>query len=344
MERWLRRRLPFPVPRTGRQAKRATRSVLVTGRWYPNPTFDYYLKGRLRQLGLPVTYVDVRDRSGLDAFHPDDSFVIVCRYAHRRLADWLTAHESRITGTGLLIDDDVHALISARRIPLIYKGFLLRDALMPWQGLHRRFDRIWASTPTLADRLDCGAEIMEPAPCLEDYALPREKPSTERLTMVFHAGGVHLEEHLFLRPVVEAALRRHPRLVFETYAEEAHARVWAGLDRVTVHRPLSWPEFKLATQFAGADIALVPLMPTALNQTRAPTKKIDVARLGAAGLFGIGAPYQSKTGERLVEYRPDAWAAAIDELVTDTALRDRLRLASRRAADLMRESAPVLDL
>lgn len=80
------------------------------------------------------------------------------------------------------------------------------------------------------------------------------------------------------------------------------------------------------------DIALAPLRDTPFGRCKSDLKYLDYAAIGAAGIFSRVAPYQAgvRHGETgwLAENTTAAWAAAIETLVADAALRRRLAVAA----------------
>jgi hypothetical protein len=80
---------------------------------------------------------------------------------------------------------------------------------------------------------------------------------------------------------------------------------------------------------------LASLLPTGVNAARAPTKRIDAARGGAALLLSNPEVYAPSQEERardmLVDLDPDRWVRAITDLVRDPG---RIRELARPIAPL----------
>ncbi|WP_075216446.1 hypothetical protein [Mongoliimonas terrestris] len=343
----LRAVLPYPrrragPPHDGSATRVPVTRVLVTGS-FPNPTFDYFLKARLAGLGLPVILADRRAPWPAAAGDGAGTAVIVCRYPHPALAAYVRQNRPRLAGCALLIDDDVHAIVADGTARARYRVRMLRQALLPWQALSGEFDRLFAANAVLRARIGADAEVLGPLPDPAD-ATPRPRAPGGAVRMVFHATDIHAGEHAFLIPVVDRVLRALPALSMEVVAGDAVAKAWAGLPRTTVVPPLSWPAFRDHTYETGADIALVPLLPTAVNRARTATKKIDVARLGAAGLFARSDAYGdgTDTGEWMLGPSADAWHDAILALASDPARRTALAAATRRAVARFGEGGPSL--
>ncbi len=341
----LARFLPTPRLRPGAtgRVRRPVKRIVVFGR-YPNPSSDYYFAARLAVRGMPPhAFVDVRDNdlSSLDA---DGTFVIVCRYASASVLDWIETGSSRLAGVGLFLDDDIPAVIVGRDAPLAYRFLLFMRALWPLRRLNRHLDIVWASTPQLADRLAlAGARVLLPAPLEGLWNVPDRPQSATHGTVLiaYHATGVHVEEHRFLRPIIQEVLELRPGVEFEVFGSPKVEPVWRGMERVTLRRPVSWTEYLNETLTTPVDIMLVPLAPSSVNDCRSPTKRIDVARSGAAGIFSISPAYGSpgEDAEILLPYDRHLWRDAILTLIDDPRRRAAVAAATRARVEAMTHAA-----
>ena len=313
----------------------------------PNPTIDYYLTARLAAPGMPPSQiVDIRDPTvpGID---PDGAFVIICRYASKQVADWIDRHAGRLAGVGYFTDDHLGAIITGGEATVGYRLFLYVRGLAPLRRLNRHIDIIWAATPALADEIGRDhARVLPPAPHPEVWAKvpvdvegPRSGESCVRI--VYHATDVHLREHGFIAPIIAQVLAARPNVVFEVTADARAGRHWEGMERVTVLRPTSWPDYLARTRREHADIALVPLLRSGANRARAGTKRIDVVRLGAAGLFSRSAAYgeADDSGEIRLANRRRLWVETLLRLVDEPKLRAEVALASRVIVEAMARQA-----
>lgn len=340
LARWIERRLPRPRLREGATGgpRRPVKRIIVFGR-IPNPTFDYYLAARLQAPDMPPYEVaDIRGRE-TSTLGADGAFVIICRYASPNVLRWIEDNAERLSGVGLFLDDDIPAVVTGDDADFLYRLFLWYRALWPLPRLNRLLDIVWASTPHLASRLvEAKAVVLPPAPPkalwvrgLDDVdAVGR---TNGEVLIGYHATSVHLEEHRFLRPIVESILRERPQVRFEVFADRRAREIWRGLDRVQIREPMPWSEYLADANNRGIDIMLVPLAPSHVNDSRAPTKRIDVARYGAAGVFSAGAVYghASSGAELRPAYDPTSWRQVIFQLVDDLEGRDNAAIATRMA-------------
>lgn len=316
----------------------AVRHVVVLRKGY-NPTFTYYLEERLKHLSVPVTVLDARD--SLQQIDPDGTFVILCRYAWPKQLIQLYSWRKRLAGCALLIDDDLAATVADIPTRWGYRMYLLLRGILPLMLLNRVLTDVWASTPTLTSVLS-STGMLEPLPPREVISHQADAPIDEvpYLQIAFHATGAHDDEHAFLLPILEQVARTHPSVQINIVADGMAARKWrqcaipAKSLRVTA--PAPWHNYLDRTRRVGFDIALVPLLSSRVNRVRADTKRIDICRMGAAGIFSNTPVYQRRAvdGEILVDNTTEQWISAIDLLVRDA---EKSRLARAATVSVVEE-------
>ena len=84
------------------------------------------------------------------------------------------------------------------------------------------------------------------------------------------------------------------------------------------------------------DIALAPLRDTPFNRCKSDIKFLDYSAIGAAGIFSRVRPYEASVRHRqtgwLAENTPEAWQAALVELINNRPEREQL---ARNATDYL---------
>lgn len=334
----------LPKPRAGGEAGFDPTRIrrVIAFRKGPNPTFTYYLEERLKQVAVPVEIVDLHAPTA--ALDPVGSYVILCRYALPRQVWWLLKHRRQLAGLALMIDDDVAATVAEGEGKLGYRLYLLGIAIMPLLILNRLFTHVWPSTRPLADRLETST-VVAPLPPPDTYRAAIRRGARPSLTMIYHATGAHDLEHRFLVPIVARVLARCPDVRFEVVASGNSARLWKELDvlgnRVDLLGESRWPDYLRRTTEEAADLALVPLLPGRVNDVRSDTKRIDMARMGAAAVFSRSLAYERCTvsGDILVDCDPERWIECIVRLLQDETERRVSAEAVRRSVERMVEHA-----
>lgn len=340
---YLTKLLPQPSLRkgAGNASRKPVRRIYLFGR-HPNPTADYYFEGRFADRPqLPYILVDIRD-CDLSTLNPDGALIIICRYASNSVLKWIEINQGNIAGVVMFLDDNIPAIITGDDAALSYRLFLYYRALYPLRRLNALLDAIWVSTPTLGNTmLQVAPIVVPPAPPARLWEVTEPREDEGNICMAYHATGVHYSEHLFLHPVIKAILEQRPQTRFEVFAGKYAARVWRNMERVTVRSPVSWSEYLEESSKRSIDIMLVPLTPSLVNDCRAPTKRIDVARFGAAGVFSISRAYGGRENapEILLPYEASVWTESIIELIDDPELRAKAAAATRAKVAAMQSAA-----
>lgn len=346
LRNWFSEMLPTPRLRAGATgtARRPVRRVILFGQ-HPNPTSDYYFSARLAAPGMPeYQVVDIRD-SDFRALDPEGAFVIFCRYASEHTLDWIDRSAEQLAGVGLFIDDNIPAVISSSESSIPYKFKLFTKALWPLRRLNRLLDIVWVSTPRLAQEVpEARPRILSPAPAFALWKNPlvdMEKSEKRSVHLAFHATGIHVQEHRFLQPVIREILAARQTVSFEVFADARTAPLWKGIDRATIRQPLPWRDYLKEGVNRRIDIMLVPMSASLVNDCRSSTKRIDVARAGAAGVFSISEAYGGPDagGEIRIPNIRAVWQEAILNLIDDPVTRFSVANATRAIVEQMSRQA-----
>jgi hypothetical protein len=314
----------------------------------PNPTYDYYIVPRLRAYPDLETVIFwlAPDKSRLSDAIFKDALVLFIRYTSAAWLDLVERYQGVISGTALLLDDDLASPIQLREIPLHWRWRFFRNGVMHWPRLGHLLDRLFVSTRPLLSRLpQSGARLLPPIG--DQFDLTAAPRPDRRLRIAYHATSIHLNDNRWLMPVVSRVLAENPDVDFEVVAQGTLAARWRRINRVTVLPQLPWPEYREATARYAVDIMLASLLPTRVNAVRAPTKRIDAARSGAALLVSDPEVYAPSRQERalgmLVDLDPDRWVRAIADLVRDPdRIRELARLNRAHVAAAQATAPPLL--
>jgi hypothetical protein len=340
-----RRHLPT-LTTTGKPPRPFARIIAVMIR--PNPTYDYYVAPRLRAFPSLETIIFrlSPEKSRLPDAIFKDALILFIRYTSSAWLDLIERHRSLVSGTALLLDDDLGSPARESGLPLHWRWRFFRNGVMHWPRLGRLLDRVFVSTPPLLSRLpQSGARLLPPIGDESDLAATL-RAKGRRLTVAYHGTSIHLNESRWLMPVASQALAENADLEFEVVAQGGLAAGWRRIARAAIMRPLPWPEYRQATANRAIDIMLAPLLPTELNAARAPTKRIDAARSGAALLVSDLKVYNPSAEERAlgmqVDLDPVRWARAITDLAREPDRVLRLAYLNREHVATAQAIAPPL--
>jgi hypothetical protein len=331
---------------TGKLPRPFVRIIAVMIR--PNPTYDYYIVPRLRAFPNleTVTFWLAPDKSRLSDAIFKDALVLFIRYTSAGWLDLVERYQGVISATALLLDDDVSSPVQERDLPLHWRWRFFRNGVMHWPRLGGLLDRLFVSTPPLLSRLpQPGARLLPPIG--DEFDLTAAPRPNRRLRIAYHATSIHQRDNRWLMPILSRVLAENPDVDFEVVAQGSLAARWRRIDRVIVLPQLPWPQYREATARRSVDIMLAALLPTRVNAARAPTKRIDAARSGAALLVSDPEVYAPSQEERalgmLVDLDPDRWVRAIAGLVREPdRIRELARLNRAHVAAAQATAPPLL--
>lgn len=312
--------------------------VLEHGR---NPSTDIYLKPRLAAPGTPpVDYIDIASRTPesleLGAQGGTGTLVVVCRYISEPWLRRLASAAEQLAGVAYFTDDDLPAAAQDPSLPRRYRRKIWRLYGQHVAGLSAITSQLWVSTEALAAKYaGHGAEILTPS-----FIGPAAGAS-KTLRWFYHGTAAHEREMRWLVEVVAEVQRRRSDALFEIFGGWKVRRLYRGIERVVVLAPLSWPDYLAYTSATPQSIGLAPLLPSAVNSARSPTKFFDIARVGAAGLFTAIPPFAGFVRDGvdglLLPNRPERWTEEVLALADDERRRRSLAEAAlarcRKQAD-----------
>ena len=333
-----------PVIPSARYPRRAADGVLVL-ELGSNPSTDYYLRPRLRDLEVPHWVADLRaDPVDHPAFGCKALTVIFCRYASSAWLRRLDAERSRLGRVALFMDDDLLAMLEDSAATAAARGKIARHHFSHAPALGQLCSELWVSSPALRNLYgDLSPVLLPPTP----DALPPAPSSDAPPLIVHHATDTHAAERQFVLELArQLPALRAAGVIFEIVGGPHLAREAAGMDGVRVVDQAPWPQYRDRQSARSAALLLAPLLPSAVNAARAPVKAFDALRLGAAGLYADTPPFQGfirgGMDGLLLPMQPEAWASAITELMRDPGRRLSLsRAAAERFGALAAAPSPL---
>ncbi|CAM4091765.1 Glycosyltransferase involved in cell wall biosynthesis [Bordetella tumulicola] len=312
-----------------------------------NPSTDYYIRSRLEETGLPVSYKDLdQDTPHFGDLAPGTGVVIV-RYLNARWVAALRTHRSQLSYVAYFMDDDLLHPKHWAGLPRSYIKKLQKycGAFIP--DIRALASAYWFSTQTLQDRYQFKVmQVIPPRPLplgVDNTPLPlRPLDVQSPVQMFYHGSATHQAELDWLHPIVERLLYQCPDLHFEVIGNHAVNLQFRDLPRTRVLHPMSWHSYISHCQTINGHIGLAPLLPSSFNEGRSHSKIYDITRCGAIGVYSTPSAYTNAIvhGEDglLLKNEPDLWVQTIAELVEN-----RARLNALRTAAHARHSTPVIE-
>ncbi len=288
------------------------------------PTADFYV---LTPLGASPGRAPLIRRAGPFSFTAGDDAVILVRHMTR--AD-RRAVERAAPGRFFYVVDDLlrGPALRGSGLPADYAARLEAAAgRLDW--ILRRDPVIVAPNRTVADQFGPRRTLVVPPSLLmaceafDHFDSLSGRPRIACLGTRSHVGDLEA-----IAPALEALSRRHPRLEIATFLGRHLPDRLKALGTVRNRRPLPWPLFKRVLKAERFHVALAPLRDTPFNGARSPTKLLDHAAVGAAGIYSARAPYADIVSPGvdglLAGDDPREWLTALEGLIADPAGARRL--------------------
>ncbi len=286
------------------------------------PTVDFYLTPRLAELAPErVRLLDSRTLDPTADALPVGALVIIVRHASRHWLRYLAEHADRWCGIAWLVDDDIPAAWRCTELPLDYRLRTSGRFLQVARDLLSVCDRVWVSTEVLRQHYTKWNPLVLPP--LQPFRPRHAAPSGVR-RWCYHGTRAHRAEINWLKPVVEAVQQRVPDAEFEIMGGADVRRLFAGIPRVRVLAPRSWPDFVAHCRSSEIALGVAPLLPGRFNAARAHVKIFDIAHCGAVGVYSRREPYfprLAEAGAIFVADQQAEWSQAVTTLLLDDARR-----------------------
>lgn len=277
-----------------------------------NPSTDYFVLPYLKSIakeGVSIERVTWRQPLGENIREGD--FVVIVRYL---TTDWKAAirkHRPAMSGLAYFMDDDIPDVSASRELPLKYRFKLFYYGARHFNWLMSQGSTLWVSTLYLKQKYARFQPLqIDPSPI---------HPPAGRIHVFYHATASHAAEIAWLYPVMKSALEADPLLDFEMIGDQKTLAMYRGLPRTTVVHPMSWEAYQGFIARPGRHIGLAPFIPSPFNAARSHTKRFDIERAGAIGIYADTGPWASSLQEtpslsaKLLPMNPDQWVTTILE-------------------------------
>lgn len=290
-----------------------------------SPTRDIYLSERLKSAQVPVHQWFLGEPAPCDLA---GAFVIIVRYVDGASVRALAHAHEQLAGVAYLLDDDIRGAWKDAALPKHYRlimGFFWAQ----WRrSLELLTSELWLSSDALVEKYGHSVRI---DPMVAPFPLPRERlgANDKTVRIACHGSKTHRADLRWLRNVIVDVQARCDHTEVEIIGDSKAVKYFKGIPRTTAFGALSWDDYRQHVENSRIDIGLVPLLDTPFNRARSWAKYLDVARLGAVGVFSDCAVYNSvvehgKNGLLISNADTDGWGDGIVRLCTDAAYRQRL--------------------
>lgn len=295
-----------------------------------SPSLDYLVLPAVRKLGVPIEQRFLNQSPNADEFI-EGTLIILVRYLNDQWRSALERNRSKLAGIVYFMDDDLLYSRAYAGLPAPYQRKLFHLVARHRDWFVKECSEFWVSTAALAQRYADLSPVLVPwEPSSELLA------QSEPIKICYHGSSSHTDEQVWLKQVMPLVLEACPSAHFEIFGDLSINRLFRVLPRTTILHPLSWENYLAFAAGSRRDIGLAPLLPSRFNSARGPTKFYDFARLGAAGVYSDVPPYKGFVNPGidglLLENSVAVWVDSIIDLVTNTALRNKMSDCARQRA------------
>lgn len=230
-------------------------------------------------------------------------------------------------------------------LPAERKDWPLPEHITIFEYLLRQASAVWVTSPALQTRLSgYNLNIQVISQALDERLLaPRAEYASRSLftsnrkTVIGYMGTfTHDQDMMMVLPALRKVCECHPGQVeFQLIGAVGKDETLQALEGIPfrIVRPVpeevEYPLFMLwYTGRIRWDIAISPLRITPFTRCKSDIKFLDYSAIGAAGIYSRIPAYEqvvdpSQTG-CLVDNQPEAWEAALEGLMADAELRQKL--------------------
>lgn len=324
---------PAP-PTAGRNGE-----VAVLATTTQNASISYLIAPYMAAQARPFSLIDTSAKPPIEFASSTFTTVVIVRYLP---GAWVKPVKRFHANGGKLVyfmDDDLMDPQACVELPKDYakKIQLLATAHKPL--LEQLCSEFWVSSDYLANKYSSWQpKVIKPSASAADLAQHR------RVSVCYHGTASHKAELEWLAPIINSIHGSQPHLCFEVSGDQSVNRLYRDIPRVAVFHPMSWPNYLAHTSGSRQDIALAPLLTSAFNAGRGPTKFFDFARMGAVGIYTDVEPYRGfirhSVDGLLLANDPQIWVNTITELSNDAPRRSEMARAAReRALNMVKRGA-----
>ncbi|GAB6139801.1 hypothetical protein JCM14076_05300 [Methylosoma difficile] len=296
---------------------------------------DYLVLPHIGQLGYQATLIKGADLAKTDLSRYQ--LVVICRYITTQQLALLARNQPSGLQLVYFMDDDLFDRQALHGLPLRYQWKIFRTALRHRQQLMRICSAFWMTSEHLLAKYAALKPILiTPTATAKTLAKPTPK---DYVTVCYHGTASHQTELAWLLPIIASVQAQSENIHFELFGSGKLAQAVKQYPRVSVLHPLSWSNYLDYTRIQQRDLGLAPLLPSAFNAARGPTKFFDYARMGAIGIYSDVPPYQGFIRDGLdgclLANDPSLWATTILQLASNGERREVLSAGVQQRLDAM---------
>lgn len=244
--------------------------------------------------------------------------IIVTRYIAESWLEVLLKFKNSIRSITYVMDDDLLAAYQTTNLPESYRKRMRNVALRDWRVMSLICDNYVNTSAALAAKYFGRKSILMHPAFFEQNALSKANIHTPTI-ISYHATGGHKNDIDFLAEIIKKILDKHSNVQFKIVLGGYCPEVLKNHPQVYVYKNMSWEDYQSFIRLERSDIGLAPLLKTPYNEAKSIVKLIDIASLGAVGIYSDCDSYrclfENGKGGFIAPNEPTAWFKLLDYLI-----------------------------
>jgi len=233
-----------------------------------------------------------------------------------------------------VLDDDLRVAANTPSLPENYRERIGHFAEHYHRLLLDYSDALVVSSKYLAEQYaDYSPRLLHPS-----LLINQEKssdPNAKKLWVCYHATSSHQADLEFVTPALKKTLA-NPNVAFESLIGNSTPDDLSAYPNVISRSPKSWRGFQRFQRACIRHIGIAPLLDTPYNLGKSHIKFLDIAAVGAVGIFSNRPPYSDVVvnGENglLANDDPDEWHHHLNHLISNPKKAAEMAFNARKTA------------
>ncbi|MFX4228211.1 MAG: hypothetical protein ACFHHU_10110 [Porticoccaceae bacterium] len=305
------------------------------------PTEDLYFRGvvsaRLKKKGTRrEKYLNCKKT------HPDflkarlreNDIIIIFRTLPPAWALSMPAFHEQAQKIVYVLDDDLRAAASTASLPQSYRERIGHFAEHYHRLILDHSHLLVVSSRHLAGQYADYNPLLLP-PSLLINRQKSSDPNARKKWICYHATRSHEKDLEFVAPALRKILT-NPNVGFESLIGDSTPKDLCARSNVIARNPKSWRGFQLFQRICTRHIRLAPLLDSPYNRGKSHIKFLDIAAVGAVGIYSNREPYSDVVihGENgfLANDDPDEWFHYLNYLISNPKVGSKMARNARETA------------
>lgn len=270
-----------------------------------------------------------------NSLHTKNIFVVF-----RTLPDeWISALQANKDKTKKIIyvlDDDLKAASNTPELPKKYRDRLIRFADNGMNSLLRLSDSLVVCSEHLENIYsDYLPRRLNPTFHYTDKHLRKPLKKSSTTSIFYHATSSHKNDLIHIKSSLLNILNEND-ILFESLIGSTTPKELKQHKRCKVRTTKSWKSFRLFQYLGYRKIGLAPLLDTPYNRGKSHIKFLDIAAVGAVGIYSNRETYSQIIDHGIDGFLatdgPDEWAEYMNYLIKNPKVGEKMAIKAQRKA------------